>query len=331
MPIPINILNLFESIDSQEHRFDKQHALRAVEQLFEGHEPARVRAIRYLGKIGVLDDHSFYLMEQKEDIDDLIDIHRMADESKIPFHVLKAVFHQEIEKTNSKEIAFHNVGKYIKKHLAISESKNNFEEKLNKIDDSTIDKLASKIKTISDLIDHYKPEDFSYHINEATAEEKVWGHIKKVLKRASKRVKLKKKSRPKAVIHRAKAVAKRLLVAHLFHHEDHEHVSPEVEHAIVRSSAYKKLVSKLSPKIAKIEDEAVREHHEIHEEMEPLQEPVSSLPTEKSPYKYIHTTDKVKEVIFDGSGSGKSDSHSAGTIAYLVREKDTKNKENDNE
>jgi hypothetical protein len=329
MTIPKNILHLFESIDSIEHRFDKIHAFRAVEQIFEGHDQARNRAIHYLSKIGVLDEHAFYLTEEAEDIDDLIDIHRISVESKIPFHVLKTVFHREIENTGSKEDAFKNVGKFVQKHLIVKESKEDFEEKLKSIDDSTIDKLAAKIKTISDLIQHYKPEEFSYHINESTSEEKVWGHIKKVLKRASKRVKLKKRSKPTAVIHKAKAVAKRLLVSHIFHSD--EHISSEIEHTLIRSSAYKKLVSKLSPKISKIEDEAVHEHHEIHEEMEPLQEPVSSLPAERSPYKFIHTADKVKEIVFNGSGTGKKDSHSTATIAYLVMEKPDKNKQEKND
>lgn len=327
MAIPNNILELFESIDSYEHRFDKAHALRAVEQLFEGHAPAKERAIRYLTKLGVLEEHAFYLLEQEEDIDDLIDIHRISVEAKIPFHVLKTVFHQEIEKTGSKEQAFKNIGTFVKKHLIVKEAKDDFKEKLNSIDDSTIEKLASKIKTISDLIDHYKPEEFSYHINEAT-EEKVWGHIRKLLKKASKRVKLKKKSRPSRIMQKAKAVAKHLIVSHLFHRQ--ERVDPDVEHEIVKSSAYKKLVSKLSPKISKIEDEAIHEHQEIHEEMEPLEQEVSSLPPERSPYKFIHTSDKAKEMVFDGSGRGKKQSHPAGLISYLVMEKPTVNNKQEN-
>lgn len=327
MAIPNHILNLFESIDSFEHRFDKAHAIRAVEQLFEGHAAAKPRAIQYLRKICALDDHAFYLLEQQEDVDDLIDIHQMADESKIPFHVLKTVFHQELQKTNSKDEAFKNVGKYIKQHLMVSEAKNTIEDKLKNIDDATIEKLASKINTISDIIQHYSPEDFSYHINEAAAktEKKVWEHIKKVLKRASKRVKLKKRSRPKMIMHRARAVARMLLSDHLFHYHQ-EHMSPEAEEAIVKSSAYSKLVSRLSPKISKIEDEAVKEHHEIHEEIEPLEEPVSSMPPDRSPYRYIHTADKSQEIIFDGSGDGKKESHPSGTISYRVT--DAKNQNN---
>ena len=289
MPIPSNIVELFSQIDESEHKFNKYHAYRAVEQLFEGYEPARDRAITYLKKIGVLDEHSFYLMESDDIIDDLIEIHKIARESHIPFEHLKNEYISHLHKYGSKEDALKHIGKFVQKHLYLKESKEEFIEKLNSIDDSTIDKLVNKVKTITDIMKHYKPEEFSYHINE-NKEETVLNHVKKILRTASKRVKLKKKSKPSSIIHKAKSIAKHLLISHLFHHE--HHVEPEAEHAIVKSPVYRKLVARLSPRIAKIEAEAVHEHHPIHEEMEPLDEP-------SSPHRYVSTADKKQEIVFD--------------------------------
>lgn len=320
MEIPNNIVELFNQIDESQHKFDKYHAYRAVQQLFEGHDPARDRAITYLKKIGVYNEHAFYLSESDDIVDDLIYIHKISKESNIPFESLKSEYIKHLHLLGDKEEALKQVGKFVKKHLYLKESKDVFLDKLNSIDDSTIDKLVNKVNTISDIMRHYKPEEFSYHINESTKEEIVWNHVRKILKKASKRVKLKKKSKPKAIIHKAKAVAKHLLVAHLFGHHE-EHVEHSVEHAIIKSSAYKKLVSRLSPKIAKIEEEAVHGHHEIHEEMEPLEEPVSSLPSDYSPYRRISTSDKKQEIVFVGDGTSKKESNPSGGIAYLVGDK----------
>lgn len=317
MQIPNNIVELFSQIDETEHKFNKYHAYRAVEQLFEGHEQARVRAITYLNKIGVYSDHAFYLSESEDIVDDLIQVHKIAKESHIPFETLKHEYITHLHKYGNKNDALEHIGKYVKKHLYLKESKEDFIQKLNSIDDSTIDKLASKIKSITDIMKHYKPEEFSYHINESTKEEVVWNHVRKILKKASKRVKLKKKSKPKAIIHKAKAVAKHLLVAHLFGHHE-EHVDHSIEHAIIKSSAYKKLVSRLSPKIAKIEEEAVHEHHEIHEDIEPLTEPVSTLPEPSSPHRYLSTSDKKQNIIASNNGKSKKESNPAGVISYLV-------------
>ena len=317
MSIPSNIVELFSQIDESEHKFNKYHAYRAVEQLFEGHSPARDRATAYLKKIGVFEDHSFYLSESDDIVDDLIEIHKISKEAGLPFEKLKDEYISHLHKHGSKEDALKHIGKFVQKHLYLKESKDDFIQKLNSIDDSTIDKLVNKVKTITDIMKHYKPEEFSYHINESTKEEVVWNHVRKILKRASKRVKLKKKSKPKSIIHKAKAVAKHLLVAHLFGHHE-EHLGHDVEHAIIKSSAYRKLVSRLSPKIAKIEEEAIHEHHEIHEEMEPLEEPVTSLPEPSSPHRYLSTSDKKQEVIVASDGKTKKQSNPSGVISYLV-------------
>ena len=317
MAIPSSIVELFSQIEESEHKFNKYHAYRAVEQLFEGHSQAKDRAVTYLKKIGVYSDHSFYLTESEDIVDDLIEIHKIAKESDISFEKLKDEYIEHLHKYGNKKDALNHIGKYVQKHLYLKESKDTILDKLHSIDDSTIDKLVSKVKTITDIMKHYKPEEFSYHINESTKEEVVWNHVRKILRKASKRIKLKKKSKPKAVIHKAKAVAKHLLVAHLFGHHE-EHVDHSVEHAIIKSAAYKKLVSRLSPKIAKIEEEAVHEHHEIHEEMEPLEDPVSSIPEPSSPHRYLSTTDKSQSVIFSGNGKGKKESHPSGVISYLV-------------
>lgn len=338
MAIPSNIVELFSQIEESEHKFDKYHAYRAVEQLFDGHLPAKDRAITYLKKIGVYSDHSFYLAESDDIIDDLIEIHKIAKEANIPFEKLKDEYVTHLHKYGSKEDALKHIGKFVIKHKYLKESKDEYLEKLNSIDDSTINKLVDKIKTITDVMKHYKPEEFSYHINE-NKEEVLLGHIKKILRKSSTRVKLKKKSKPSSIFHKAKTIAKHLISAHIFHKE--EHVSPEVEHAIVKSHAYKKLVAKLSPKLARIESEAVHEHHPIHEEMEPLEEPTeaiaSSLPLEKTPYRHITDTDKKTAIIFTGQGTGKKETTPSGRVTYVVGditndksiEKDEKENENE--
>ena len=326
--IPDDIQQMFESVP-EEHNYNAIHAFKALNQLFEECEDshgALDRAKKYLGRMGVLEQHEY--LEMFESFSSHIKkLKKKSKDSGISFKTLHKVFQRGIKAFKNLMAADHadamaRVDSFIDraKHIQIAESKeepkteegDNFEGIIKHLEDNPeeIDKLADHIQDLEDIVHHYDDDELVMKLEEhLSREERIKRKISFAKSKSNRErrrdLALKRLSTPSKVNQKARKAAVELLKERLAKKPVSELSVAEKDRLedmlVKRKELIARLAKRLIPKIRKIEQNRVYNSKKLKEAVE----------DDKG--ERVDTADKDEEII-DVNGHEVVVSHPAQAV-----------------